>query len=214
MSKPPRRRRSLTHVGGAIDTEGNQPDAERLAHALAVAPATDSDDDPARGHVHGFHTYPARLHPVTAARLVAAFAPAGGRVLDPFCGSGTVLVESLILGRRPLGVDLNPLAIMLARCKSRLRGRAELGRLVAAAKSCAGGAEPRRRGRADPSRRFTAEDARLFEPHVLRELDSVRAEIEAVRDDGARADLQLVLSSLLVKRSRRLGDTSQALTAR
>src|SRR5437870_178595 len=96
-------RRSLTNVGGAIDTEGDRADADRLARALDVPPPTDSEGDPARSHVHGFHTYPARLHPLTAARLVTAFAPAGGRVLDPFCGSGTVLVESLVAGRAALG---------------------------------------------------------------------------------------------------------------
>src|SRR5215212_2860233 len=130
MPDSPRRRRSLTHVGGAIDTAGDRAEAEQLAHALAVAPATDADDDPARSHVHGFHTYPARLHPETAARLVEAFARPGGKVLDPFCGSGTVLVETLIRGRVPLGTDLNPLAVRLARCKTRPRPAAELDHLV------------------------------------------------------------------------------------
>ena len=46
-----------------------------------MPPATDDEDDPARAHVHGFHTYPARMHPVTAARLVAAVAGEAGRGL-------------------------------------------------------------------------------------------------------------------------------------
>ena len=128
--RDPNRRRALTNVGGAIDTEGDRADAGRLARALAVPPATDADDEPARSHVHGFHTYPARMHPVTAARLVNAFAPAGSRVLDPFCGSGTVLVESLIAGRHAIGTDLNPLAVRLAACKTRPRTAAELAHLV------------------------------------------------------------------------------------
>ncbi len=210
----PRRRRSLTNVGGAIQTEGDRPDAERLAHALAVTPATDSDDEPARSHVHGFHTYPARLHPVTAARLVTAFAPAGGKVLDPFCGSGTVLVEAMIAGRSPLGTDLNPLAVRLARCKTRIRTTAGLKHLVALSRECAAEAEARRKARAGASRRFTREDTALFEPHVLLELDSLRAKIETLRDDAAAADLWLVLSSILVKLSRKRGDTGKAVATR
>jgi DNA methylase len=210
MTEPIRQRRSLTNVGGAIETEGDRSDADRLAHALAVAPATDADDDPARGHVHGFHTYPARLHPVTAARLVAAFTPPGGKVLDPFCGSGTVLVEAMIAGLRPLGTDLNPLALRLAQCKTRSRTAAELTHLVARAKECAAHADMRRKTKAGASRRFLPEDVALFEPHVLLELDSLRAKLETLCNDPAAADLWLVLSAILVKLSRKRGDTGAA----
>ncbi len=201
-------------MGGAVRTAGDPADAARLAHALEVPPATDADDDPARSHVHGFHTYPARMHPLTAARLVAAFCPPGGKVLDPFCGSGTVLVEALILGRRPLGTDLNPLAVRLARCKTRPRAPAELERLVAAAQACAAEADARRKAKAGATRRFPAADVEAFEPHVLLELDSLRAAVEERRADPAQPDLWLVLSAVLVKLSRRRGDTTRTLAPR
>jgi hypothetical protein len=215
MSQPPRKkRRSLSHVGGAVDTAGDPADAARLARALDVAPSTDADDDPSRTHVHGFHTYPARLHPTTAARLVAAFAPPGGTVLDPFCGSGTVLVEAMIAGRRAVGTDLNPLAVRLARCKTRPRTPAELGHLAGAARGCAAKADERRKAKAGATRRFPHEDVALFEPHVLLELDSLRAGVEQLKDDPARVDLSLVLSAVLVKLSRKRGDTSAATATR
>ncbi|NVL83943.1 hypothetical protein HWN75_27625, partial [Escherichia coli] len=91
-----------------------------LAHAVDVAPTADADA-PDRAHVHGCHAYPARAHPVTARRRVDAFAPARGLVLDPFCGSGTVLIEAMLAGRNALGTDLNPLAVMLARAKTHPR---------------------------------------------------------------------------------------------
>src|SRR5579871_4085709 len=100
-----KRRRSLTHVGGEVERSGDRDAAAALAHALDVAPAPEpaahhgeatASDDVDRAHVHGFHTYPARMHPETAARLVRAFSEEGHAVLDPFCGSGTVLVEAMI----------------------------------------------------------------------------------------------------------------------
>ena len=211
--RDPNRRRALTNIGGAITTEGDRADADRLARALDVPPATDAEDDSARGHVHGFHTYPARMHPVTAARLVSAFAPPGGRVLDPFCGSGTVLVEALVAGRNALGTDLNPLAVRLAQCKTRPRTPEEIERLVAHAVACAEEADARRKAKAGASRRFPPEDVNLFEPHVLLELDSLRAKIETFRD-ATRSDLELLLSSVLVKLSRKPGDTGWGVRTR
>ncbi len=210
----PKRRRALTNIGGAIDTEGDRADADRLARALAVPPSTDADDDPARSHVHGFHTYPARMHPDTAARLVSAFVPPFGRVLDPFCGSGTVLVEAFVAGRNAIGTDLNPLAVRLAACKTRLRTATELEQFVKRAAECAEYADTRRKAKAGASRRFPPEDVELFEPHTLLELDSVRTKIETLQNDPVRADLELVLSAVLVKLSRKPGDTSSSVGTR
>ncbi|WP_148087921.1 DNA methyltransferase [Gemmata obscuriglobus] len=211
--RDPNRRRSLTNIGGAVTKEGDRADADRLAHALDVPPATDAEDDAARGHVHGFHTYPARMHPITAARLVRAFAPPGGTVLDPFCGSGTVLVESLVAGRNARGTDLNPLAVLLAQCKTRPRTPADIDRLVADAVACAEEADARRKAKAGASRRFSPEDVELFEPHVLLELDSLRAKIGTFGGPN-RSDLELLLSSVLVKLSRKPGDTGWGVRTR
>lgn len=214
MSDTPGRRRALSHVGGAIDTAGPRADTDPLAHALDVAPSTDADDEPARSHVHGFHTYPARMHPTTAARLVRAFVPDRGKVLDPFCGSGTVLVEALLAGRAALGSDLNPLAVRLARCKSRPRTEPEVEKLVERAAEVVRYAEERRTLRAGATRRYPPEDVDLFDPHVLLELDSLRAKIEQLPDEPTTLDLSLVLSAILMKVSRRPGDTSGAVVPR
>ena len=210
----PRRRRALSHVGGRVETEGDPRETALLAKALEVSPSSDDPDDPARAHVHGFHTYPARMHPETAAWLVRSFVPPGGRVLDPFCGSGTVLVEAMLQDCEAIGSDLNPVAVMLARCKTRARSSADLARLVSRARECAQFAEDPRRARAGASRRFPHEDVRLFEPHVLLELDSLRHKIETLGDDPDRADLFLALSSVLIKLSRKRGDTSDMVDQR
>ncbi len=212
------RRRSLTHVGGAIETAGDATDAKALAHALEVSPSSEGEsgsfDNQTRTHIHGFHTYPARMHPVTASRLVEAFCPAGGRILDPFCGSGTVLVEAMILGRTALGVDLNPLAVLLSSCKTKSRTPQQLAEMVAEAAQCAALADDRRRARTKPTRRYPRLDALLFEPHVLMELDSLRLGVHERRKTPVGPDLALILSSILIKCSNRVGDTSNNTTPR
>jgi SAM-dependent methyltransferase len=207
-------RRSLTHVGGAVTTGGDAAAAALLAGALDVPPRSDDDDAPERAHVHGFHTYAARMHPLTAARLVEAFAPKGGTVLDPFCGSGTVLVEALLAGRAAVGTDLNPLAVLLSRLKTRVTTREERDALVEDARAAAAFATERRKTRAGATRRLAPEDVALFDPHVAMELDSVRGGIEVAARLRSREALGLVLSALLVKLSRKRADTSERTEAR
>jgi hypothetical protein len=215
-----KRRRSLTHVGGEVETAGNREVAAALARALDVAPAgepaggttgegAEAQEEADRAHVHGFHTYPARMHPATAARLVEAVSARGATVLDPFCGSGTVLVEALVAGRASVGTDLNPLAVRLARLKTTPHDARACEALVAAAREVAEYAAARRERRAGSTRRYPPEDVTAFDPHVLLELDSIRAGIESLPPD-AQSDLELVLSAILVKVSRRTSDTSAA----
>jgi SAM-dependent methyltransferase len=208
-----KRRRSLTHVGGEVERAGHHETAAMLAEALDVAPAAEprggaETDDPDRSHVHGFHAYPARMHPTTAARLVRGLSREGATVLDPFCGSGTVLVEGMIAGRAMIGTDLNPLAARLAALKTTPRNDAFRGALIASSRGIVALADDRRERRAGATRRYPHEDVEAFDAHVLLELDSLRAGIAAVTDVALRDALALVLSAILVKVSRRSSDTA------
>jgi len=69
-------------------------------------------------HTHLIHPYPAKL----LAQIPHLFLRAGqlatdGPVLDPFCGSGTVLLEAALAGRGADGADANPLARLIAAVK-------------------------------------------------------------------------------------------------
>jgi DNA methylase len=216
-----KQRRSLTHVGGAVQTVGDPRIAAKLAEALDVAPAPEpkrdaaAADDPDRTHVHGFHTYPARMHPATAGRLVRAATEPGALVLDPFCGSGTVLVEAMVAGRKAIGTDLNPLAERLARLKTARMKEADRNALLESARAVAAFANDRRERRAGATRRYPREDAELFDPHVLLELDSIRSGVANLDvPPPAREALGLVLGSILVKLSKRASDTSSGAAAR
>ena len=53
--------------------------------------------------------------PELARRLIAEYCLPGGLVADPMCGIGTTLVEAAALGRRAVGVELEPRWAELAR---------------------------------------------------------------------------------------------------
>lgn len=67
---------------------------------------------------HGYHKYPAKFIPPLAAKLIEEYSKPGDLVGDPFMGSGTTLVEALLLMRRAVGTDINPLAWLIAKAKT------------------------------------------------------------------------------------------------
>ncbi len=71
-----------------------------------------------RERIHSFHRYFGKLVPAIPRMAIREFTRSGDRVLDPFCGSGTTLVEAALAGREGYGVDLNPLAVLVARAKT------------------------------------------------------------------------------------------------
>jgi len=69
-------------------------------------------------YTHGFHTYPATFIPQIARKLISVFSTEGDTVCDIFCGSGTTLIESSLLDRNAIGIELNPLAVLIAKVKT------------------------------------------------------------------------------------------------
>ena len=67
---------------------------------------------------HGLHPYPARMIPQLANKLIKKYSEEKDWVLDPFCGSGSVLVECRLRNRNSTGSDINPLAVLLSRVKT------------------------------------------------------------------------------------------------
>jgi DNA modification methylase len=70
------------------------------------------------GTIHNLHPYPTRFAPAVPAKLIETLSAPGDVVLDPFCGSGTTLIEARRLGRSAIGVDLSPLAVLISRVKN------------------------------------------------------------------------------------------------
>jgi len=67
---------------------------------------------------YGIHEYPAMLHYLLVRELLKEFGE-GKRVLfDPFCGSGVSLCEGIRAGKKAIGIDINPLALLIAKVRS------------------------------------------------------------------------------------------------
>lgn len=76
--------------------------------------------------LHSMCSYLGGYPPRVPRGLMARWTGPRATILDPFCGSGTTLVEARLLGRRSIGVDLNPLAVALSRAKLQRVGLGDL----------------------------------------------------------------------------------------
>jgi DNA modification methylase len=196
------RKRGLSNVGGRIETMGDAATAEVIARAFAVR-AGERDAT----LTHPFHAYPARLHPEVARQLVAEVVRENSiaTVLDPCCGSGTVLVESLVAGAQAIGTDLSPLAVELATLKTTITTSAERAAMVSAAHDTAKQAASIARS-SEPLRHPRGEE-RWFHTHTLREVSALALTIDALPHGFVRAALRMLLSSILVKVSLQSSDS-------
>ena len=61
------------------------------------------------------HKYWARKPHNVVASYIKKYSKKGEIVLDPFCGSGVTVAESLILERKAIGMDINPFSIFLTK---------------------------------------------------------------------------------------------------
>lgn len=204
MNEGPRQRRALSNVGGAVRAHGDAKLGALFARALER-----TAHEPPDAGTHGFHAWPARMHWALPAEIFEGLGVRGARVLDPFAGGGTVLVEAMRAGAKATGIDLNPLSALVSETKCSLRTQRECDAFMDAAASVVEASLERVQTRtaikADLPREYTA----LYAPHVLKELAGLLAELENVESVRDRHALTAVFSSLVVKLSKKKADTSE-----
>ncbi|HAT1797703.1 TPA: RNA methylase [Legionella pneumophila] len=96
----------------------NSNDKETLTIQARLERSFQQSRQSTRYSVHGLHEYKGKFNPQIAKALLNILGVSkGSRILDPFCGSGTTLVESVQHGMEAVGLDINPLAVYIANAK-------------------------------------------------------------------------------------------------
>ena len=68
-------------------------------------------------YTHCFHIYPAIMIPQIARKLIELYGQNASLLFDPYCGTGTSLVEGRLAGLNVVGTDLNPTARFISKSK-------------------------------------------------------------------------------------------------
>jgi len=78
----------------------------------------DYRNEDTKSYTHCFHVYPAMMIPQVAGRLIDKYGRDSTLLFDPYCGTGTSLVEANLRNINAIGTDLNPLARLIAKAKT------------------------------------------------------------------------------------------------
>jgi len=82
--------------------------------------------------IHGIYPYRGKMSALDAAHVISQL-PQTAVLLDPFCGTGTIVYEAQAHGMSAIGVDNNPLACVIAKGKTeRIEVSSMLDNLVSA----------------------------------------------------------------------------------
>lgn len=163
---------------------------------------------------HAIHAFPAKFPPQLPRLFIKDLTNVGDLVLDPMMGSATTLLEAIMLERRAIGVDIDPLALKIGKVKLAEKAIAEIEtwgfKVVSNAESYYG--KNRVKLKSQLKSRYSKENLEFieywFQPETQLELFSLLQEIEKIKNDQIRNFLLLNFSSTIITKS---GGVSQAL---
>jgi excisionase family DNA binding protein len=167
---------------------------------------------------HSIHPYPAKFIPQIPKTLIRELASTGDTVLDPFCGSGTTLVEALRLECNAIGIDANPLSCLISKTKTSTLTESQGDELYALAEVISEFSSRNDlasyplfgKNSTFPlpiNRHFFKGIDEWFDAHVINELSFIKDRCNSVNDPKLRDILLTVLSSIIVSVSRQDSDT-------
>lgn len=164
---------------------------------------------------HNIHRYSGKFIPQIARSAIQLLSEPHEIVFDPYLGSGTTALEAMLLERTCIGVDINPLAILISKVKTTVLPANELeefrGRLIESLNIFDGGqlsfsyydhiykgilSSPE-----DSGRYTDAWNKKWYQDHVLRQLIMIYDVIEGIPEEELRDIAKVAFSDILRKSS-------------
>ncbi|MBR0500352.1 MAG: hypothetical protein IJJ72_05090 [Bacteroidales bacterium] len=142
---------------------------------------------------HLIHSYPAKLLTNIPYYFLATdiLCPKNGIVLDPFCGTGTVLLEAVLSGRNAWGADSNPLAEAITKVKTNFIPKKELEETLTVLLKQA--------KQVTVNRQYPDAITAWFAPSTLKQLSALQTVINDLTNERQKAFFALCFSSVVRK---------------
>lgn len=154
---------------------------------------------------HNIHPYPAKYIPqIPGSLLDYLHIPPHSIVMDPFCGSGTTLLEAAIRGHSAIGTDSNPIATLISRTKCSLLTKEQCAQIDEVLLQLDVFDDANDNAIRIPD--FLNRD-HWFQLNMQRELGYIRSLIDSVPDPCTADFLRTAFSAIIVKSSNQESDT-------
>jgi len=131
---------------------------------------------------HGYHRYPAKFIPQIVSRLAEKYTNEGDFIVDPFGGCGTTLVESKVMGRPSIAVDINPVAVLITKAKITAIDPVKIGKEFVALQNKLETYNENTKVKAPEHKRIDY----WFKPEEKRKLAFIFAEISKIKDQDVQ----------------------------
>ncbi len=95
-------------------------DGQRYPTKQSIREGEQGTKQNTRYFTHGIHEYKGKFNPQVVRGILNIYGNGANYVLDPFCGSGTTLLETRLEHLNAVGIDINPLAAFIADTKIRV----------------------------------------------------------------------------------------------
>lgn len=161
---------------------------------------------------HSIHRYSGKFIPQIANTVIRGISEEGDTIFDPYMGSGTSLLEAMRLNRRSVGVDLNPIAVLIAKAKLMRCDKNELldfrdsfiDVLDSTLLDKPSLLSPYIANAITPSNEWRLEDPwnnKWYQPHVLKQLVEIYSLIDSIEDGRFKLLSQVAFSEILRRSS-------------
>ncbi len=158
-----------------------------------------------RESTHCYHDYPARMIPQVASKLIELYGSGAKLLFDPYCGSGTSLVEGMLQGLNVIGTDLNPLARMISEAETSLPDLFTLENCIKQYNDFILRSQPIKLERSPVIDGITNIDF-WFKPHVIEKLLRLKVFIDTIEDDTVRLFFKVAFSETIRESSNTRND--------
>jgi len=154
--------------------------------------------------IHDIHPYFAKFPSEIPSYFIKLLTLQGDTVLDPYCGSGTTLVEAKRLNRNSIGIDANPISCLMSKVKTYYLGNSEIEKIYELLNLI----ENSKINYGDTTNSISFHNKDYwFDTHVQEEIEYILSKINNINNNKFQDILNLALSRIIVKSSNQQGES-------